>query len=284
MTKFKIKNLEQLKKIIAASKKRKKRIVFTNGCFDILHLGHIRYLKKARSLGDKLVVALNSDSSARKLKGKGRPVFPEGKRAALVAALECVDYVTVFNKSTPLHLIKALKPDVLVKGADWRKKDIVGKCFVESYGGKVARVPFVKGYSTSSIIAGMRIIDANLNRSREGLRVCEEITRFILEDARLTSELKALRHGISHSIKKFPGSYKVLLESRNSRTDVGKKVLNKSRRRNYRSVFLANIQRVKESLRVLEEFSKIFKRPLSNKFARLRFRTYELEKKAIVKF
>ena len=156
MTKFKIKKLKALKGIISASKKRGERIVFTNGCFDILHLGHIKYLKKASKLGDKLVVAVNSDSSVRKIKGKTRPVFGEQERANLVAALNCVDYVIIFKAGTPLRLIKALRPDVLVKGGDWRKQNIVGKDFVESYGGKVARVAFVKGYSTSSIIARIK--------------------------------------------------------------------------------------------------------------------------------
>ena len=153
---MKIKKLKELKSIAIASKKRQEKIVFTNGCFDILHLGHIKYLEKARSLGDKLVVAVNSDSSVRKVKGNSRPIFPEGARAALLAALECVDYVTIFGQSTPLRLIKALKPDVLVKGSDWRKRDIVGSDFVKSYGGKVFSALFVKGYSSSSIIARIK--------------------------------------------------------------------------------------------------------------------------------
>ena len=156
MTKDKIKELKELKNIIDSSKKRGERVVFTNGCFDILHLGHIKYLEKAASLGNKLVVAVNSDASVRKLKGKGRPIFSEQERATLVAALECVDYVIVFAETTPLRLIKALKPDVLVKGGDWQRADIVGKDFVESCGGKVASVDFVKGYSSTSIIAGIK--------------------------------------------------------------------------------------------------------------------------------
>ncbi len=156
MTKNKIKKLKELKDIIGASRKRGEKIVFTNGCFDILHLGHIKYLEKAKGLGDKLVLALNSDASVRRLKGKGRPIFSDQERAVLVAALECVDYVTVFAETTPLRLIKALKPDVLVKGGDWQRADIVGKDFVESCGGKVASVDFVKGYSSASIIAGIK--------------------------------------------------------------------------------------------------------------------------------
>jgi thiamine-phosphate pyrophosphorylase len=128
-----------------------------------------------------------------------------------------------------------------------------------------------------------RIIDANLNRSREGLRVCEEIVRFILEDAKLTTEYKNLRHRIFAIIKRVPELSKTLLESRETLTDVGRDALNKSRRKNYKDVFFANIQRVKESLRVLEEFAKIFNLPLSKSFARLRFQAYQLEKKTIAR-
>ena len=129
----------------------------------------------------------------------------------------------------------------------------------------------------------LRIIDANLNRSREGLRVCEEIARFILEDKELTEELKELRHRISRSVKKFPAMPKKLLECRESQSDVGKKLANKNKRNNYSDVFYANIQRVKESLRVLEEFSKILDESLGNNFARLRFQVYYLEKKIIAR-
>jgi len=130
----------------------------------------------------------------------------------------------------------------------------------------------------------LRIIDANLNRSREGLRVCEEITRFVLEDKKLTEGLKKVRHRVSRSIGKFPTISKNLLQSRESTSDVGRQIPNKSKRKSYKDLFFANIQRVKESLRVLEEFSKITDRTLSNNFARLRFKVYELEKKAIARF
>jgi len=153
MIKDKIKKIKELERIVAASKNRGEKVVFTNGCFDVLHLGHIKYLKQAKSLGDKLVVALNSDASVRKLKGKGRPLFSQRARATLVAALECVDYVIIFGKSTPLGLIKALRPDVLVKGSDWRRRDIIGRDFINSYGGKVVCARFVKGYSSSAIIS-----------------------------------------------------------------------------------------------------------------------------------
>lgn len=161
MVKDKIKKLKELKSIVAASKKKGKRIVFTNGCFDILHLGHIEYLEQAHSSGDKLVVAVNSDASVRKIKGSSRPVFPAKDRATLVAALESVDYVVIFAENSPLKLIRALKPDVLVKGSDWARCDVVGKDFVQSYGGKVVCARFVQGYSTSSIIATIKKVKQN---------------------------------------------------------------------------------------------------------------------------
>ncbi len=129
----------------------------------------------------------------------------------------------------------------------------------------------------------LRIIDANLNRSREALRVCEEITRFILADRNLTAGFKFLRHKISRTISELPQMPKSLVDSRDSRRDVGKGILTAGERKNYKDVFFANVQRAKESLRVLEEFCKIFNHSLSNKFARLRFKTYELEKKTSAK-
>lgn len=137
---------------VAILHKRGAKVVFTNGCFDILHSGHIQYLEKAKSFGDVLVVGLNSDSSVRKIKGPKKPVVRHRDRALIVAALEMVDFVVVFNEETPLNLIKVLKPDILVKGADWKNKDIVGSDVVTSYGGKVKRVIFKKGYSTSGLI------------------------------------------------------------------------------------------------------------------------------------
>lgn len=156
MTKSKIKTLGQLKRIRVGLKRKRSKVVFTNGCFDILHLGHIKYLQKARSLGNTLIVGLNSDASVRKIKGKGRPIFSQKARAVVLASCEYVDYVVGFSEDTPLGLIKALKPDVLVKGADWQKDKIVGKDFVASYGGKAVRANFIKGYSTSSIIAKIK--------------------------------------------------------------------------------------------------------------------------------
>ena len=125
------------------------RIAFTNGCFDVLHAGHVRYLQEARAQGDVLVVGLNSDASVRSLKGAGRPVQGEEARAAVLAGLHAVDYITIFEEATPLALIQALRPDVLVKGADYRKDEVVGSPFVESYGGRVHLAPLHDGYSTT---------------------------------------------------------------------------------------------------------------------------------------
>ena len=134
---------------------RGKKIVFTNGCFDILHVGHVDYLTKARRMGDILVVGLNSDSSVKKIKGPGRPVNRERDRATVLSALSTVDYVSIFSEPTPEKLIKKVRPDVLVKGGDWSVKDIVGGDFVRSYGGRVRNISFVKGYSTTSLIRKM---------------------------------------------------------------------------------------------------------------------------------
>jgi D-beta-D-heptose 7-phosphate kinase/D-beta-D-heptose 1-phosphate adenosyltransferase len=127
-------------------------LVFTNGCFDLLHPGHVRYLKQARALGDALVVALNSDASVRALKGANRPILNQHERAEVIAALESVDYVVVFEEQTPRDLIAALIPDVLVKGGDWQIDQIVGRDEVEAAGGKVLSLPFVEGLSTTDII------------------------------------------------------------------------------------------------------------------------------------
>ena len=148
----KIQNSKKLKNILARLRGRGKKIVFTNGCFDILHIGHIEYLSKAKRLGQILVIGLNSDSSVKKIKGKLRPINKERSRAKVLASLYFVDYVTIFSEPTPKELIKILKPDVLVKGGDWKIEDIVGSDIVRSYGGKVKRIPFVKGYSTTSVI------------------------------------------------------------------------------------------------------------------------------------
>lgn len=138
---------KSLKAEIDRLKANGKRIVFTNGCFDIIHIGHVMYLKKAKKLGDVLVIGLNSDSSVSKIK-PGRPINPESHRAEVLSSLEIVDYVTIFNEDTPYELIKYLMPDVLVKGGDWKKEDIVGSDIVpETYS-----LPYIKGISTTEII------------------------------------------------------------------------------------------------------------------------------------
>jgi len=148
----KLKSSAALKKILAAAQKKGRRVVFTNGCFDLLHYGHAKYLEAAKSQGDILVVAVNSDASVRKLKGKGRPVVPQKYRALLVAGLASVDYVVIFNEETPAAAIAQLKPDVLVKGGDWRPGRIVGADFVKARGGKVLSIRFEPGFSTTKLI------------------------------------------------------------------------------------------------------------------------------------
>ncbi len=148
----KIKSLVVLTALIAAEKNSGKRIVFTNGCFDLLHAGHVKYLQKARRLGDILVLGLNSDASVRRLKGPKRPLIDQDERAHLLAALDCIDYVIVFDEDTPLKLITALKPHILAKGGDYSLDDVVGRKIVESYGGRVELVTFVDGKSTTNII------------------------------------------------------------------------------------------------------------------------------------
>jgi D-beta-D-heptose 7-phosphate kinase/D-beta-D-heptose 1-phosphate adenosyltransferase len=148
----KIKTREDLRRIIEDLRKKGKRIVFTNGCFDLLHIGHIRYLEKAKTLGDTLVVGVNSDRSVQDLKGPERPILPEEERTEILSSLGCVDYVTVFNELTPFELISSLQPHILVKGGDWTKDDVVGREVVERSGGEVVILPFVEGSSTSNLI------------------------------------------------------------------------------------------------------------------------------------
>ena len=150
--KEKIRRREDRRRIIEGLKTKGKRIVFTNGCFDLLHIGHIRYLEEARSLGDILVVGVNSDRSVRGLKGPNRPILPEEERAEILSGLECVNYITLFDEPTPLELISSLQPQVLVKGGDWTKEAAVGKEVVEKSGGEVVILPFVEGSSTSNLI------------------------------------------------------------------------------------------------------------------------------------
>lgn len=149
---MKVISLKRLTEELKAKRKRGKKIVFTNGCFDIIHAGHVRYLFKARALGDILVVGLNSDSSVRAVKGETRPIVPQNERAEVLSALTPVDYIVIFNDPTPIRLIREIKPDILAKGADWAAKDIVGGGIVKENGGKIARINLVKGRSTTNII------------------------------------------------------------------------------------------------------------------------------------
>ncbi len=151
---------EELKQRTAVMKREHKRIVFTNGCFDILHPGHIRMLEKARSLGDALIVGINSDPSVQEIKGPQRPLIPEPERAEVLAALESVDYVTVFGEATPRELIAEILPAVLVKGSDWGPDEIIGREEVEAAGGQVVSIPLEVGYSTTKLIERIRRLPA----------------------------------------------------------------------------------------------------------------------------
>ena len=148
--------LEQAILRFGPQKRNGRRVVFTNGCFDLLHPGHIRSLEQARALGDALIVGLNSDASVRQLKGQGRPVIPERERAEILAALESVDAVVIFDDLTPREVIARLLPDVLVKGGDWPGDQIVGREEVEAAGGRVVLAPVVPGYSTTDILKKIR--------------------------------------------------------------------------------------------------------------------------------
>ncbi|MBI2485693.1 MAG: D-glycero-beta-D-manno-heptose-7-phosphate kinase [Deltaproteobacteria bacterium] len=152
----KILTRDLLSKTVFRLKEEGKRIVFTNGCFDLFHIGHLKLLKQAKEMGDVLVVGINSEDSAKRLKGEGRPFIGENDRVNIIAALDCVDYVVVFEEDTPLDLIKVLKPDLIVKGGDYSLDTVVGKNFVESYGGKVFIIPLVEGVSTSLLVDKIR--------------------------------------------------------------------------------------------------------------------------------
>ena len=147
----KVQTWAEISKTVTQWKQENAKIVFTNGCFDILHYGHVHYLAAARKLGDKLVIGLNSAASVKRLKGKNRPINDEATRLHLLASLQCVDAVVVFEADTPLELIKHLCPDVLVKGGDWKIENIVGSKFVQAHGGTTQTLPFVTGYSTTNI-------------------------------------------------------------------------------------------------------------------------------------
>lgn len=152
----KIVSQRQLAKIRNHCRLSSQTVVFTNGCFDIIHRGHVEYLSKAKSLGDILIVAINSDKSVRRLKGKGRPVINEKDRAFILSHLDMVDYVTLFDSLTPLSLIRKISPDVLVKGGDYDADSIVGAADVKASGGKVKVMPYLRGYSSSAVIGKLK--------------------------------------------------------------------------------------------------------------------------------
>lgn len=152
MTQSNILPLKELIKIRAVLKSENKKVVFTNGCFDILHAGHVDYLVKAKEQGDILIVALNSDKSVRRIKGEKRPIVPEDQRAFIISQLKCVDYVTFFDEDTPEKTIQTLVPDILVKGSDWKIENIIGRDIVEENGGSVVTIDFVTNTSSSGII------------------------------------------------------------------------------------------------------------------------------------
>ncbi len=152
MISSKIKSPKALKAIISACQKRSKKIAFTNGCFDMLHYGHVKYLEDAKKKADILVVAVNSDDSVKRLKGSMRPICPLKDRMRVLAGLSSIDYIFSFDEDTPLEVIRYLKPDILIKGADYKIKDIVGSDVVRSYGGTVKRVEYLKGLSVTALI------------------------------------------------------------------------------------------------------------------------------------
>jgi len=155
-TKQKILKLPALKRKIATLRRRGKVVVFTNGCFDILHYGHVSYLERAKKAGRVLIVGLNSDRSVRKIKGRHRPINREMDRARVLAALACVDFITIFDEETPYDVIQALRPDVLIKGADWRGKGVVGEDIVKAHGGRVELVRYIPKLSTTRMIGKIK--------------------------------------------------------------------------------------------------------------------------------
>lgn len=149
---MKLKSINEITEILENLKVGGKKIVFTNGCFDIIHAGHVHYLRRAKSLGDVLIIGLNSDESVKRLKGNTRPINDQQARATVLSAFSCVDYIVIFEEDTPYNLISHIKPDILVKGGDWSEEEIVGADIVRAYGGKIKSLDFIPGRSTSDII------------------------------------------------------------------------------------------------------------------------------------
>jgi rfaE bifunctional protein nucleotidyltransferase chain/domain len=156
---LKIRELPDAKKEVERLRSKNKKIVFTNGCFDILHIGHARYLYAAREMGDFLIVAMNSDRSVKAIKGPDRPIMNQYERSEMLASLECVDIVVIFDEDNPMEVIRYLMPDILVKGGDWKEEDIIGADVVRAAGGQIRTIPYIRGYSTSGIIKriGMKL-------------------------------------------------------------------------------------------------------------------------------
>jgi rfaE bifunctional protein nucleotidyltransferase chain/domain len=155
----KLKSLEEIKAIVVGARNNGKRIAFTNGCFDLLHRGHVHVLRAARACADVLIVGVNSDESVKQIKGPARPALPEADRCELLGAMEMVDFVILFNEPDPYDLIAAIQPDVLVKGGDWNSEKIIGADLVEEGGGRVVVVPYIKGFSTTEILERIRNSD-----------------------------------------------------------------------------------------------------------------------------
>ena len=155
----KLKSFEEIKTIVVGARNDGKRVAFTNGCFDLLHRGHVHVLRAARACADLLIVGINSDQSVKQIKGPARPVLPESDRCELVGAMEMVDFVVLFNEPDPYSLISAIRPDVLVKGGDWNTDKIIGGDLVEEAGGRVVVVPYIKGFSTTEIIERIKNSD-----------------------------------------------------------------------------------------------------------------------------
>lgn len=156
MIQDKIKDVHSLKSILTEAKEQKKTVVFTNGCFDILHVGHVTYLEEAKKQGDILVIAINTDDSVKRMKGSGRPVVCQEDRLKVLASLQSVDFVTTFAEDDPGSIIKELGPNILIKGSDWKEDEIIGGSYVKKAGGKVITIPFRKGYSSSLLITKIK--------------------------------------------------------------------------------------------------------------------------------
>lgn len=226
----KIKSREELKEIVDRARTEGRKVAFTNGCFDLIHVGHTRYLQEAKKYGDIFIVAVNSDSSVRALKGDSRPIISEDQRAEVLAALGCVDYVTIFSELDPLKLITYLKPDFLVKGGDWAADSIIGKEVVEAEGGRVIRVSVIEGAATTNIV--QRVIDiyckgkvrVEVEKKAKAIRLLVLDVDGVMTDGRVVfadsgEELKAFDVKDGHGIKMLmrSGVGVALLTGRESR-------------------------------------------------------------------